>query len=59
MQNPLVKDHISFTPFRLYDSAAKLMRYYTEWLSGDQAWESQVSCFNLIALSSVDNEPVC
>lgn len=45
MQNPLVQDHISFTPFRLYESAAKLTRIYTEWLSGDQAWQTQVSNF--------------
>jgi len=43
MHNPLVQDHISFTPFKLYESAAKVMRIYTEWLSGDQAWEMQVS----------------
>ena len=42
MQNPLVKDHISFSPFKLYESAARLMRIYTEWLSGDQAWNIQV-----------------
>ncbi|KAJ6490951.1 hypothetical protein C8R45DRAFT_1053149 [Mycena sanguinolenta] len=39
--NPLVQDHIHYTPFRLWESAAKLMRTYTEWLSGDHAWEIQ------------------
>ena len=43
MQSPLIQDHISFTPFKLYKSAAKVTRIYTEWLSGNQAWESQVS----------------
>jgi hypothetical protein len=43
MHNPLVKDQISYTPFKLYESAAKVMRTYTEWLSGDQAWNMQVS----------------
>ena len=42
MQNPLFKDHISFCPFRLYESAAKATRTYTEWLSGDAAWFMQV-----------------
>ena len=43
MLSPLVKDHISFSPFKLYESATKLMRTYTEWLSGDKAWNMQVN----------------
>ncbi len=43
LRNPLLKDHISFSPFRLYESAAKVMRTYTEWLSGDAAWYMQVN----------------
>ena len=43
LSNPLVQDHIHYTPFRLWESADKLMRIYTEWLSGDHAWEIQVS----------------
>lgn len=43
LRSPLLKDHISFTPFRLYESAAKQMRFYTEWLSGDAAWFMQVA----------------
>jgi hypothetical protein len=42
MRSPLLKDCISFTPFRLYESAAKVMRVYTEWLSGNAAWYMQV-----------------
>ncbi|KAJ7741685.1 hypothetical protein B0H16DRAFT_1728463 [Mycena metata] len=41
LSNPLVKDHIHFTPFRLWANADKLMRVYTEWLSGDAAWKMQ------------------
>ncbi|KAJ7766827.1 hypothetical protein B0H16DRAFT_1453842 [Mycena metata] len=41
LQNPLIKDHITFTPFRLWANADKLMRIYTEWLSGDVAWNMQ------------------
>ena len=35
MRSPLLKDHIALSPFHLYESAAKVMRIYTEWLSGD------------------------
>jgi len=53
MQSPLIQDHISFTPFKLYESAAKLTRIYTEWLSGDRAWNIQVAllCLNNIISS--------
>ena len=43
MLSPLVKDHILFSPIKLYQSTAKLTRIYTEWLSGDKAWDVQVS----------------
>jgi len=33
-QSPLLKDHIGLGPYQLYESAAKLMRVFTEWLSG-------------------------
>lgn len=40
--SPLVADYIDLSPFRLFTAADKLMRVYTEWLSGDAAWEMQV-----------------
>ena len=43
LHSPLVKDFIQFTPFRVFESAAKAMRVYTEWLSGNIAWSIQVS----------------
>jgi hypothetical protein len=43
LSNPLVSDFIQFTPFRLWETAEKLMRIYTEWLSGDAAWRIQAS----------------
>jgi hypothetical protein len=55
MQNPLFHDHITFMPFYLYESAAKVMRIYTEWLSGDQAWEMQVSFILLYSLFFMTN----
>lgn len=45
--NPLMQDSIHFTPFRLYSSAAKVMRVYTEWLSSDRAWKMQASAFTV------------
>lgn len=42
MLSPLVQDHISFSPFKLYENATKIMRIYTEWLSGERAWDIQV-----------------
>ncbi|KAJ7481071.1 hypothetical protein B0H11DRAFT_1724567 [Mycena galericulata] len=39
--NPLIQDFVHFTPFRLWSNSAKLMRVYTEWLSGDVSWEIQ------------------
>jgi len=43
LRSPLLKDHISFSPFHLYESAAKVIRMYTEWLSGDAVWYMQVN----------------
>ncbi|KAH9159458.1 hypothetical protein EDB89DRAFT_2117806 [Lactarius sanguifluus] len=41
LSNPLMNDHIRFTPFRVYESAVSAMRIYTEWLTGDVAWSMQ------------------
>ncbi|PPQ98093.1 hypothetical protein CVT26_003263 [Gymnopilus dilepis] len=41
LHNPLLKDSLQLTPFRLYESAGKVMRFFTEWLSGDAAWSMQ------------------
>ena len=42
LHNPLVQDYIEFDPFQLFWSAEGAMRVYTEWLSGNAAWEMQV-----------------
>ena len=42
LHNPLFQDYIQFHPFQLFWSAEGAMRVYTEWLSGDAAWEMQV-----------------
>ncbi|KAJ3560440.1 hypothetical protein NP233_g10837 [Leucocoprinus birnbaumii] len=38
LQSPLLKDHVQFTPFRLFSAADSAVRIYSEWLSGDRAW---------------------
>lgn len=38
MRNPLLADHLEFTPFHLFTTAEKTMCIYSEWLSGDAAY---------------------
>jgi len=45
LYSPLVSDFINFTPLCLFWTAEKLMQIFTEWLSGDAAWEMQVMFF--------------
>jgi hypothetical protein len=40
--NPLFAGHIDYTPCRLWKTAERLERVYTEWMTGDSAWEMQV-----------------
>jgi len=40
--NPLFHDKLDFVPRRVYKTAARLLRVYSEWLTGDSAWELQV-----------------
>lgn len=41
--NPLFADSIDFTPYRAFTTTQRLARVYTEWMSGDIAWDMQVS----------------
>ncbi|KAJ7038765.1 hypothetical protein C8F04DRAFT_881386, partial [Mycena alexandri] len=41
LSNPLIQDFVHFTPFWLWSNSVRLMRIYTEWLSGDVSWEIQ------------------
>ena len=43
LHSPLMKDHIEFKPLRIFESASRAMRIYTEWLTGNAAWSMQVS----------------
>lgn len=42
LNNPMFSDVMEFVPYRLYRTADHLYRVYTEWMSGDDAWEMQV-----------------
>jgi hypothetical protein len=48
LRSPLLKDHLDFTPRRLFENAEKLVRVYTEWLSGDAAWSMQVRALHIM-----------
>jgi hypothetical protein len=53
LHNPLIADHVGMVPFRLFKTAEKTMRVYTEWLSGEQAWNIQVSVIHNVFASDV------
>jgi len=40
--NPLFAGQMDFCPYRLYRTAQHLVRVYSEWMTGDGAWEMQV-----------------
>jgi len=46
MNSPLSADDIEFTPYQLYKTAEKSVRVYSEWLTGNAAWEMQVCGFS-------------
>ncbi|KAG1887977.1 uncharacterized protein F5891DRAFT_987934 [Suillus fuscotomentosus] len=39
--NPLFHDKLDFIPRRVYKTAEQLLHVYSEWLTGDSAWEMQ------------------
>ena len=41
-RHPLLKDSIRHEPFRIFSDAAGISRKYSEWLTGDAAWNIQV-----------------
>lgn len=41
--NPLFANHMDFSPVRLYQDAEHTIRVYSEWMTGDAAWDMQVS----------------
>jgi hypothetical protein len=41
LRSPLLTGHIEFDPYRVYSSCDKNNRIYSEWLSGNAAWDMQ------------------
>jgi Plavaka transposase len=41
--HPLFHDKLDLVPRRVYRTAEHLVRVYTEWITGNAAWEMQVS----------------
>ena len=40
--NPTFSNRIDFSPTRLYRNLEQTIRMYTEWMTGNSAWEMQV-----------------
>ena len=47
LYNPLFSDSLEFAPYRIYQDNTKTVRVFTEWLSGDAAWEIQASYMSI------------
>ena len=43
LSHPLFTSQISFVPWKVWSSSARVVRIYEDWLSGDHAWGLQVS----------------
>ncbi|KAG0693455.1 hypothetical protein DFH29DRAFT_1007276 [Suillus ampliporus] len=41
LNHPLFHDQLDFTPHKVYTTAQRLCQIYTEWISGDDAWNMQ------------------
>ena len=46
LNSPLSADEFEFAPYKLYKTAERSIRVYSEWLSGDVAWSMQVRAFS-------------
>ena len=42
LHSPSLSGQIEFVPKKIYSAADRMERIYTEWLTGDRAWELQV-----------------
>lgn len=42
LNHPAFHDQLDFTPRRVYTTAQRLCRVYSEWATGDDAWNMQV-----------------
>ncbi|KAI6033569.1 hypothetical protein BKA83DRAFT_4486662 [Pisolithus microcarpus] len=39
--HPYYADHMMYTPFRVFTSAERVVREFSEWMSGEMAWRMQ------------------
>jgi Plavaka transposase len=42
LHSPHIVDHVHYSPLRVFKTAEKLVRVYSEWRTGDVAWDMQV-----------------
>jgi hypothetical protein len=40
--NPLFANHMDFSPVHLYQDMEQTIRVYSEWMTGNTAWDMQV-----------------
>jgi hypothetical protein len=48
--NPLFDRYMEYEPRRVYKSAERAIRVYSEWMTSDGAWEMQVSISEMFSL---------
>ncbi|KAG1847301.1 hypothetical protein DFJ58DRAFT_663368, partial [Suillus subalutaceus] len=51
--NPLFHDKLNFIPRHVYKTAARLLRVYSEWLTGNSAWDVQVCAGSVYSFCTV------
>ena len=52
--NHMFAGHMDLAPYRLYRTAEKGERLYSEWMSGNCAWEMRVSAMQYFCSLLVD-----
>lgn len=51
LNHPLFRGHLDWVPRRIYKTPEKQCRVYTEWMTGDEAWNMQVCFLSIIPVS--------
>lgn len=51
LSHPLFTDELDFIPRRVYTTSAKDCRVYSDWITGEEAWEMQVRVYYYLALT--------
>jgi hypothetical protein len=50
--HPLFHNRLDLTPCKVYSTSQKLSRVYTEWMTGQHAWDMQVRIISLLRSSA-------